>query len=153
MDYENISQKDKCAVLQHAIFTKSPEELSALYRQLEPVQSSARALGLACRFRGLEHVKALVESGANFHYVRPKDAGGYDQLHYWLSPLEMNDVLEHAGGVDIRDTCFTNRRHRRWTTCSNRHGLIISEMPVMRTWRRMEQRDSMCCRLNSEPRL
>ncbi len=120
MDYENISQKDKCAVLQHAVFTKSPEELSALYRQLEPIRSSARALGLACRFRGLEHVKALVESGANFNYVRPKDAGGYDQLHYWLSPLEMNVVLQHAGAVDIRDTCFTNR-----------HWLPSSEMDDM----------------------
>lgn len=109
MDYENISQKDKCAVLQHAVFTKSPKELSALYRQLGQIQSSARALGLACRFRGLEHVRALVESGANFIYVRPEGAGGYDQLHYWLSPLEMGDVLRHAGYVDTRDTCFTNR--------------------------------------------
>lgn len=64
MDYENKSQTDKCAILEHAVLTSSPEELSALYRQLGQIQMSARALGFACRFRGLAHVRALVESGA-----------------------------------------------------------------------------------------
>lgn len=109
MDYENRSQMDKCAILEHAVLTSSPEELSALYRQLGQIQMSARALGLACRFRGLAHVRALVESGANFIYVRHEGAGAFYELRYWLTLLEMNDVLSyHVGGVDVRDACFRN---------------------------------------------
>jgi len=105
MNYENKPQKDKCAILEHAVLTKSPKEVSALYRQLGQIQMSARALALACRFRGLAHVQALVESGANFTYVRHEGMCSYD-LCYWLTLLEVNDVLRHAGGVDIRDACF-----------------------------------------------
>lgn len=106
MDYKNKSQKDKCAILEHAVLTSSPEEVSALYRQLGEVRMTARALGLACRFRGLAHVQALVESGANFIYVRHEGMGGFYELHYWLTLLEVNDVLRHAEGVDKRDACF-----------------------------------------------
>ncbi len=48
-NYENTSQRDKRAVLEHAALTKSPEEIAALCRQLGHVENSARALGLACR--------------------------------------------------------------------------------------------------------
>ncbi len=106
MDYENISQKDKRAVLEHAVLTKSPEEILILCRQLGQVENSARALGLACRFRGLEHVKALVEGGANFTYKRPEGEGGYYTINYWLSPLQINSVLYAAYFLDRRDECF-----------------------------------------------
>ena len=89
-NYENTSQRDKRAVLEHAALTKSPEEIAALCRQLGHVENSARALGLACRFRGLSYVKALVEGGADFTYKRPEDGGGYYTIDYWLAPLEMN---------------------------------------------------------------
>ena len=71
MDYTNTSQRDKRLVLENAVLNRSPEELSALYEQLGHVENSSRALGLACRFRGLTYVKALVEGGADFTYERP----------------------------------------------------------------------------------
>ncbi|MDE6622536.1 MAG: leucine-rich repeat domain-containing protein, partial [Lachnospiraceae bacterium] len=108
MDYKQISQRDKRAVLEHAVLTKSPEEISAVYRKLGHVENSARALGLACRFRGLEYVEALVGGGADFTYKRPEGEGGYFTLYYWLSPLEMNNTLHMACFLDRRDACFTN---------------------------------------------
>lgn len=108
MDYENISQRDKRAVLEQAVLTKSPEEISILFQQLGQVENSARALGLACRFRGLEYVRALVEGGANFTYKRPGDEGGYFTIYYWLSPLEMSGTLRIAYFLDRRDKCFKN---------------------------------------------
>ncbi len=108
MNYNIISQKHKRALLEKAVLTSSPEEISALYKQLGQVENSARALGLASRFCGLEYVKALVEGGANFTYIRPEGEGGYYTLYYWLSPLEMNKILHRAFFIDTRDACFTN---------------------------------------------
>ena len=75
-NYENTSQRDKRAVLEHAALTKSPEEIAALCRQLGHVENSARALGLACRFRGLSYVKALVEGGADLRISAPRTRAG-----------------------------------------------------------------------------
>ncbi len=107
-NYENTSQRDKRAVLEHAVLTKSPEEIAALCQQLGHVENSARALGLACRFRGLSYVKALVEGGADFTYKRPEDEGGYYTIDYWLAPLEMNNVLLRATFVNRTDSCFSS---------------------------------------------
>lgn len=57
------SQKEKAAQLQHAVINYSVEEISKRYEELGSVEMTAPALGLACRFRGLGVVKALVERG------------------------------------------------------------------------------------------
>ena len=44
----------------------SEEELSKIYDALGYVEMSAPALGLACRFRGLDVVRLLVRKGASF---------------------------------------------------------------------------------------
>lgn len=92
-------------ILAEAALTKSPEDIAALYKRLGYVENSCRALGLACRFCGLDHVKALVENGAAFRYVRPEGQGGYFTIYYWLSPLEMTKALRTAYFINS-DTCF-----------------------------------------------
>lgn len=62
----NIAQEKKSMLLEQAVINSSVEELSKIYDELGYVESSARALGVACRFRGLEMVKILVEKGASF---------------------------------------------------------------------------------------
>ena len=62
------SQKEKAAQLQHAVINYSVEEISKRYEELGSVEMTAPALGLACRFRGLGVVKALVERGATFRF-------------------------------------------------------------------------------------
>ena len=110
MNYNIFSQKQKREILEEAILTQSPEEVAALYMQLGQVKNTARALGIACRFGGLEHVKVLVEGGANFTYEKPKDEEGYflSLIYYWLLLLELNETLRSAYFIDRRDSCFTN---------------------------------------------
>lgn len=79
--------------------TGSPKELSELLVRFGNGYYSAHALGLACRFRGLEHVKALVESGASFEYNDPE--GGW-KYNYSLGLLEKNAALGMSYYLDRR---------------------------------------------------
>ena len=62
------TQEEKAARLQWAVLNSSVEELSKIYDELGFVEMSAPALGLACRFRGLDAVKCLVQAGASFDF-------------------------------------------------------------------------------------
>ncbi|MEZ3447449.1 MAG: leucine-rich repeat domain-containing protein [Lachnospiraceae bacterium] len=70
-----VSQKEKAAHLQRAVINSSVEELSKIYGELGFVEMSAPALGLACRFRGLDVVKCLVNAGASFDFPSTEEAG------------------------------------------------------------------------------
>lgn len=69
-----IAQKEKAALLQRAVINGSEEELSKIYDALGYVEMSAPALGLACRFRGLDVVRLLVRKGASFDFPSTKEA-------------------------------------------------------------------------------
>lgn len=66
MDYKKLTLAEKSKALDNAATNCSPEEIKQICEELGEVEYSARALGIACRFRGVEYVKALVEGGANF---------------------------------------------------------------------------------------
>ena len=63
-----FTQEEKAARLQWAVINSSLEELSKECEELGYVEMSAPALGLACRFRGLDAVKLLVEKGISFGF-------------------------------------------------------------------------------------
>lgn len=63
-----LTQKEKAEALEQAVINCSAEELSKIYDKLGYVEMSAPALGLACRFRGLDIVKTLVDKGATFDF-------------------------------------------------------------------------------------
>ena len=63
-----LTQEEKAAHLQRAVINSSVEELTKIYGELGFVEMSAPALGLACRFRGLDVVKCLVKEGASFDF-------------------------------------------------------------------------------------
>ncbi|MDE6731672.1 MAG: hypothetical protein K2J77_02190 [Oscillospiraceae bacterium] len=96
------------ALLEAAVLTGSPEEAAAICKTLAEGENSCRALALACRYRGLDYVKALVESGATFKYTRPDVQGGYFTLFYWLAPLEMTEALRRGFFINRTDKCFDN---------------------------------------------
>ena len=62
----NMSKVETVEQLENAVINNTPEEVRELYKSLGDVEFSARALGIACRFRGVEMVKALCECGATF---------------------------------------------------------------------------------------
>lgn len=67
MDNEDLTLAKKSKILEHAAINLAPEEIAQACAKLGEVEYSARALGIACRFRGVECVKALVEGGASFY--------------------------------------------------------------------------------------
>lgn len=88
MDVGGMPLKERIMLLENAVLNDSPEEVRALYRRLGEVDYSARALGLACRFRGAEMVKALVESGASFRCPKQKSFFGFMKIHHSAAPLD-----------------------------------------------------------------
>lgn len=60
-------EQKKSAVLVQAAVNGTPEEIARVCAEVGRAEYSARALGIACRFRGVEHVRAFVEGGASFH--------------------------------------------------------------------------------------
>ncbi|MCI8967018.1 MAG: leucine-rich repeat domain-containing protein [Lachnospiraceae bacterium] len=63
-----LAQKEKAARLQEAVINSSVEALSKVCDEFGEVEMTAPALGLACRFRGLDAVKMLVQKGASFDF-------------------------------------------------------------------------------------
>ncbi|MDE7477920.1 MAG: leucine-rich repeat domain-containing protein [Lachnospiraceae bacterium] len=64
----DMAPKEKAVALERAVISCSVEELSKIYGELGDVEMTAPALGIACRFRGLDVVKVLVEKGATFDF-------------------------------------------------------------------------------------
>lgn len=67
-----INWWEKSEALEISVLRDTPKEIETEYKRLGSVEFSARALGLACRFRGLETVKVLVENGAEFRFDAAK---------------------------------------------------------------------------------
>lgn len=67
MELENLLLPEKTKELEYAALNLSPKEISEICGRVGHLEYSARALGIACRFRGIECVRALVEGGASFH--------------------------------------------------------------------------------------
>lgn len=67
MSEENkeLTLVQKVKKLENAVLKSSPEEVARVYAEVDKVELSARALGYAFRYRGVEYVKALVEGGAS----------------------------------------------------------------------------------------
>ncbi len=64
---------DRVEALENAVINKSPEELAEFIEMIGMAEFSARALGIACRFRGIETVKVLVEKGASFDIPKTEE--------------------------------------------------------------------------------
>lgn len=65
---EKTEPWQKVHILEEAVMAQTPSEVAELYSSLGKVEFTARALGLACHYCGLDMVRALVEGGAKFTY-------------------------------------------------------------------------------------
>lgn len=83
-----LTQEEKAAKLQQAVINCSVEELSKVCDELGDVEMSAPALGLACRFRGLDVVEALVEKGITFDF--PSTAEIESKYHCYIGEMYEN---------------------------------------------------------------
>ena len=58
----------KVILLEDAVINGTLDDVKTVYNTYKPFEITARALGLACRYRGLEFVRKLIELGATFVY-------------------------------------------------------------------------------------
>ena len=70
-------------VLENAVMTGTPQEVAEISKSLDMKEYANRALALACRFRGLEYVRAIVENDRTI-----KDANK-PAANYWLALLDV----------------------------------------------------------------
>lgn len=120
MDTENLSEVflefQKVDALEKAVLSCTPEELAKLYQEIGEVELSARALGYACRYKGLEYVRVLVENGASFFIANSVEI--HEKYHCWgtnysIGLLQFNNILNrsyfiHSGELDTRITELFN---------------------------------------------
>lgn len=69
--------------LENAVMTGTPSEVAEISKSLDMEEYANRALALACRFRGLAYVKAIVENDRTI-----KDANK-SMANYWLALLDV----------------------------------------------------------------
>ena len=65
---KKLKQYEKFEILKETVMRGSPDKVARTLETFGEMEFTAPALGLACRYRGLEMVKALVEGGAKFTY-------------------------------------------------------------------------------------
>lgn len=123
-----LAQEEKAARLQHAVLNSSVEELGIIYNEFGEIEMSAPALGLACRFRGLDVVKALVEKGATFDFPSTKKNRRKISLLYWKKVWELSHKLCNVSAQNLWKS-FENllrRRHENGAKCKYRYGNMFA---------------------------
>lgn len=121
MSYGELTQEERADIekvraLENATLFKTAAEVAELYKELGEVEVSACALGYACRYKGLEHVRALVENGASFKVENSTDMYRKYQClgtNYAVGLLDFNKALGrsyfiHNGELDMRITNLLN---------------------------------------------
>ena len=74
-----LSEKQKTLQFEKVVLTGTVEDIKEIAEANGPIEMKARSLGMACRFRGLDFVKTLVELGFSFCYTdSPAFRGKYD---------------------------------------------------------------------------
>lgn len=121
MSYGELTQEEQAEIekvraLENATLFKTAAEVAELYKEFGEVEVSACALGYACRYKGLEHVRALVENGASFKIENSTDM--YRKYQCWgtnyaVGLLDFNKALGrsyfiHSGELDTRITNLLN---------------------------------------------
>ena len=101
---DKIKPSDKPNILLKAAMTKTVSETEKIYMSLGTVDFTAYALGLACRFRGLDMVRMLIKNGARFDYsaaeIKRKwrlDPLIYDGVNYAAALLDKVGIAELSG--------------------------------------------------------
>ncbi len=114
---EKLSPQAKVELLEKIVRENEPDELRAVIDREGPFEFTARALGYACAFGGMETVEILLEAGADFTYeldnafkrkykVTQQVSNRYEQLFcYWMNMArgdlckkQQEDVCRYLGG-------------------------------------------------------
>lgn len=124
IDYKKLNELKKVLLLEDTVLYGTANDITEVMKKCKRFEFTARALGLACRYGGLEKVKVLIDGGATFKYipnanlnkkykVSYKVAGGREIItaHYL--------VLAETGITDAFD----------FPTDRNLYGMISEDLP------------------------
>ncbi len=112
MNTQYREEKAKLKAIEKAVLSGVPDEAVRLYQELHNPFLTARILGIAGRFAGVDMVKALVESGVSFGYETRIDYDlYYDFGTHYLMLLPDFFILFLLKGVDrIKGYFAPNRK-------------------------------------------
>ena len=107
---EKLTQEQKKETLENAVMCKSAAEAGEVCKSLGKILFSARALGIACRFKGIDYVKALVENGADFavNYNKVKTDIYYWRTDFAATLFDINEILSESNAVTTDDPVFSD---------------------------------------------
>ncbi len=138
MELENLSLPKKTKKLEYAALNLSPKEIAEVCAEVGKLEYSARALGLACRYRGVDCVRALAEGGADFHaeltnyMVETYESYGYDfsimlldnfpkqTVPYLMITTEYKESVKCEGDKTLAPIGFDKRVEVLDYLCENR---------------------------------
>lgn len=103
-------------------------------------RESARQLGIACRFRGLEYVKKLVESGSTFSYTAqfPETQSTWE-YNYSLALLEHNSATKACYRINYHDVLFSDE-----AKFTSNDGRSLESMRMLPIEKRAEIAEYLC---------
>ncbi|MDE7192425.1 MAG: leucine-rich repeat domain-containing protein [Oscillospiraceae bacterium] len=134
---KELTPAEKVAELDYAALNLSPEEIAETYSRIGCVEYSARALGIACRFRGVECVRALVEGGASFetpftnYMIQTYGSYGDDlavmlldnfpdsRVTYFVVTHQIYGSVKKADGTELLPLPFEERAETARYLCEN----------------------------------
>lgn len=90
--------KPQLSPLAKKILWGTPQEAGELCKDVAKEKNTDKELALACRYRGLDYVKALVENGASFRHGGIKGK----PIKYRLALLTGNEWLGSAAGMEFK---------------------------------------------------
>lgn len=88
-----MNKDENADKLLNAVLFGTPDEARCVLKSSGGIEYTGRALGAACRFSGLDMVKALVESGANFRCPRERNVDKMIVNAYRGSDLDYSLLL------------------------------------------------------------
>ncbi len=107
-------EQKKVEILEETVLKGTLEDLKAVLKTYGSFELTARALGMAGRYRGLDFVKELVKNGASFRYessavlqkkysTEQKTAAGSYRTEYYLMLVPMKLVLQGQESEDSEE--------------------------------------------------
>ena len=110
----------KVLLLEEAVMNGTPADVEAVMKTYAPFELTARALGLAARYRGIDYVRVLAEHGASFRFetdssmigkysVCQTTVSGAYRTEYYLMIVPDTLDLSNAWTYDYSPLCGAAR--------------------------------------------
>lgn len=122
--YSKLNELKKVLLLEDTVLYGTADEITEVMKKCKRFEFTARALGLACRYGGLEKVKALIGGGATFKYTPNANLNKKYKVSYKVAG---NREITTAHYLVLAETEITDIFD--FTTDRNLYGMISEDLP------------------------